>query len=532
MAIVLPKKKLGLQTVHQRGGESVDFEQPNPGDVFMLMAFGWASICFLMVTFGKQLAVRAAKLSASQNIRELLLSEQTAIAGLMLVGIVGLAAAFWVFHRYKNISIAMFIAAITCANASWPPVHDVAFAIKYLTLLYLGSYGAVFFLKNGWRLVGTKFYRIYVFYVGWIALVSLLTKARIGDLWYTATEFTLMIGFGVAWMMHLDNRSALLKFNRIVCFTAIPITFLHMLSPLLVDEFMAGGRFVSMFIRATGFSTIYSIFVISLFWLSMYEKKPNLRQIYTILALIGFGMILLSGTRNATVATLAGLGALWWVFRSKIFIYIVFVGIVGLLIQTIIGGVENLEMLTERLQSTENSRLAAWEMYIRLLMESPIIGYGFEGLVSAVWGETMTNMNAIYSSRRLIVPGVHNNYLGFGVRWGLVGLGLQLTIYTLAFRQAWKVIFSARVAMEDKRIYILPVTWLMLVALEALFEDTMSSTGRGTLHGVIYAVSPIILYVYGARLLDTADEEYEANADQPASSSRSSINRPVAEKGA
>lgn len=530
MAILLPKKKLGLQPVHVRGSETIDFEQPNPGDVFMLAAFCWACICFFMVTFGQQLARRAATLSASSDIRELLLTEQTAIAGLMLVGIIGLAASFWFFNRYKNLSIGMFIAALTCASAGYPLVHDVAFAVKYAMITYLGAYGAIFFAKNIWQLLGAKFYRIYVCYVGWIALVSVLNQGKIGDLWYTATEFTFMIGIGIAWLMHVDNRDALLRFNKIVCFVAIPITFLNMLSPLLVDEYMAGGRFVSLYGRATGFSTIYSIFVISLFWLSMYESKVNLRQFYIVLALIAFGMILLSGTRNATVATVAGLGALWWVFRSRIFIYIGFVGIVGLLVQTIIGA-ENVEMLTERLQSTENDRLGAWELYAGLLLKSPVTGYGYEGLSVAVYGETIADLVANYSGRRLKIPGVHNNYLGFAVRWGMVGLALQLTIYYLAFRQAWNVIFSTRVSNEDKRIYILPVTWLMLVALEAIFEDTMSSTGRGTVHGVVYAVAPIILYIYGAKLLDKANEKFGANTDQTVSIRRAGGNQEVAKKG-
>jgi membrane protein implicated in regulation of membrane protease activity len=48
---------------------------------------------------------------------------------------------------------------------------------------------------------------------------------------------------------------------------------------------------------------------------------------------------------------------------------------------------------------------------------------------------------------------------------------------------------------------------LALVAAEGIFEDPMGSTGKGTLHGAVFAVSAFILTVYGRQLLEVASQK-------------------------
>jgi O-antigen ligase len=508
MAIVLEKNRPTLVPVKTGRAEFVDFVLPNPGDIFMLVAFCWAALCFVMVTVGEKIARQAAGMTGSTEVRDILLADQTAIAGLMLIGIAGIAGAFYVFHNYRNFTLSLLCVALVNANANWGPLHFISFVSKYAILVYLGAYALLFFKKNGWRLISLKFYRVYVLYVAWIAFIALINKGPISDLWYMTTEFTLMIGIGIAWLMHIDTREELLEFNRAIGLAAVVLTVLNLLSPLVIANPFLAGRFQAFFNRATGFSTTYSLFVIAVFWLSMYEKRPGWRQVYTGLALAAFGMILLSGTRNATVASLMGIGVLWWVFRTKILVYIALAGMVGLLVQIVIGGSDNIDTVSSRLGSLKNDRLGAWILYWGLTLESPIVGYGYDGLKGAVFGQSLAEY--IGNFRKVNVPGVHNAYLGFAVRWGFVGLSIFLTIMFLSFRQAWKVIFSPDVSDEDKKVYVLPVAMLLLVALQGIFEDTMGSTGRGSAHGLVFGAAPMLMYIYGGKLLARAQTNKES----------------------
>jgi O-antigen ligase len=493
------------------------FKLPNPGDAFMLVAFGWAAVCFLLVTGGKRFARQVASLGRSDTVTNLVLTEQTAIAAIMLAGIVGIAVLFYVLTRYRWLSIGIFIFSLSFSNALWRPIHDVAFIMKYLTMVYLGAYGVLFFFNNGWKLIDGKGYRLVCLYLFWMGFIALINGLAIGDVWYVGTEFCFMIGFGIAWLHGVNNAKSLERFNMVFAYAAVAVTIGHLVAPLVFPGFTAGGRFVSMFERATGFATIYALYVVVLFWASMYEKNQLWQRIFTVLAFTGLGLILWSGTRNATVAALIGVFGLWWVFRAKIFVYVISAAMVGLLAQILIGGNDNLDMLGDRLGSVTNTRGDIWALYLDLARKSPIFGYGWDGLYPAVLGESL--ISAIGDYVRIKIPAVHNHYLGYVVRFGVVGLVINLLVFGLPLLRAWRVVFSPKVRIEDKKLYVLPAALLLVVALEGFFEDTMGSTGRGTLHGVILALAVPIVYLYGGKLLAEA-EERPANVEPTATPRR------------
>ena len=92
-----------------------------------------------MVTFGTQLARRAAALTGSRVVRDLLLTEQTAIAAFMIIGIICIGASFWFFNRYKLLALGLFVYAQATASAGWQPIHDTSFALKYLMMVYFAT---------------------------------------------------------------------------------------------------------------------------------------------------------------------------------------------------------------------------------------------------------------------------------------------------------------------------------------------------------------------------------------------------------
>ena len=483
----------------------VSFKLPNPGDVFVLTAFGWASVCFFMVTIGNRLFFQLARLTASTNIRELLLENQSAIALIMVVGLIGIAISFATLARYPKILWCALLFGLSFGAARWQPVHGPAFFLRYIVIVYLGVYGMFFVLQNFWKLVATPYYRLIALYLFWMGLIVLINGFKLRDVWYLATEFTLMVGLGMAWISQYATRDKVIELNKAVAYLAFLVTVLHMISPLVQVDAVYGGRFQSYSDKPTGFAIIYSLFVVPLFWLSMYEKRKLPKQLATIFALIGLALILLSGTRNATVATIIGVGMLWWVFRTRIFIYLIALAMLGLVVQIALSDNENIEFVSSRLQSTENTRLEAWALYAQLTAKSPILGYGYDGLRGAVYGEQLV----AYVSRfaNINVPGVHNYYLGIAVRFGIPALILSLCILYYAFRTGARVIFSSSVSDEDKKAYILPLSLIAVVAAEGLFEDTMGSTGKGALHGVMFAIGAYLSIVWGGRLLKDAESK-------------------------
>ena len=54
---------------------------PNPGDIMMVLIFGWALFCFYLVTVGESALVRIARLARSDGIQELLLSSSQGLGG-------------------------------------------------------------------------------------------------------------------------------------------------------------------------------------------------------------------------------------------------------------------------------------------------------------------------------------------------------------------------------------------------------------------------------------------------------------------
>ncbi len=480
------------------------FKLPNPGDVFILTAFGWAAVCFFMVTIGNRLFSQLARLSASTAIRDVLLENQSAIAVIMVAGLIGIAIGYFLLVRYPRFLLFSLLVGVTFGAAGWSVIHDPAFLMRYMVIVYLGVFGAIFFLQNFWKIIATPYYRLVLLYLAWIGLVVLVNGFRIRDIWYLATEFTFMLALGLAWISRVDSPERLREFNKLVAYIAIPVTLLHMISPLVYENAVAGGRFQSYSSRPTGFAIVYSLFVVPLFWLSMYEKRKLVRQTATVFALIGMVLILLSGTRNATVATLIGIGVLWWVFRTRIFVYFVALAMVGLVVQILLSGDENIEFVSSRLQSTENTRLEAWALYARLTAESPLLGYGYDGLRSAVYGAQLVDFVSRFAA--INVPGVHNYYLGLAVRFGIPALLLSLAIHFFAFRTAWRVVFSRIVSEEDKKLYILPAAMLTVMAAEGLFEDTMGSTGKGALHGIVFGICAYLMVVYGNQLLANAEQ--------------------------
>jgi O-antigen ligase len=196
---------------------------------------------------------------------------------------------------------------------------------------------------------------------------------------------------------------------------------------------------------------------------------------------------------------------LWWVFRTRI-VYLLFaLAVLGLLLQIFLSGNADLAAIADRLQSADTGRTELWATYIPIGLESPVYGYSVSGSSRALAGEGLADLISQLGGSTTRFTAFHNAYLAMFFYFGGVGLGLMLLLLGISIRRAWRVIKSRKIPIEEKKIYIFPATVMVVIAVEALVEDIISATGKGTFVGLMYFCSLIICETHGRRL----QEQYE-----------------------
>ena len=88
------------------------------------------------------------------------------------------------------------------------------------------------------------------------------------------------------------------------------------------------------------------------------------------------------------------------------------------------------------------------------------------------------------------------------MQFGGIGLALMLILLVIAMRTSKRVLLSRDVPIEEIKIYVLPAAMMFIIALAAMVEDIISSTGKGTFVGLMYFSSLMICELHGKRLLD------------------------------
>jgi O-antigen ligase len=250
------------------------------------------------------------------------------------------------------------------------------------------------------------------------------------------------------------------------------------------------------------FAIIFSPAVLALFWMSMIEKKVLLRQIFTAAAMLGFGLILWSGTRSAIIGVLLGIGILWYVFRARIMVLLFALAVFGLVLQIVASGSADVTAISDRLQTVDTGRTELWAYYFPIGLDSPIYGYSVTGIGKAIVGGARANFLDSQGASAVKYGGFHNAYLAMFVQVGGVGVGLLFLLLGLAMRRARQVVFSPDIPLEEKKVYVLPVAIMVVIAIEAIVEDIISATGKGTFVGLAYFSSLILCELHGRRLYE------------------------------
>jgi len=491
---------------------------PSPIEVFLLVAAGWAGACFMLMVASDRIMLRIMRFS---SVVANLISDidlVTVLPVLVVGGLAGIGFAFWVLSRSDKWFISVVFLAFAFGDCTWVPLHYVAMYFKYMAIAYLGSFG-VFFVYRNWNRIRQRIHWLMIFYLLWMAFVVYLYGMRTNGNVHVAIQFAIIVAFCIGWMSRIDNYKKLMDFNFTLAYVAIAVTCLHAISPLTGVTVFADGRFISMFRNATGYSTTYALFVVCLIWLALAHPTKVMRNVATVFAIAGFGMVLLSGTRNASAAVVCAIILLSITFRSKLIWYALGIGgFLGAVIFLVLSS-STTEVTSEagRLGTITNTRLDVWTAYFFSIWDHPFIGYGPGGHSGAFFGAKVQEFADIYTGMAF-APAVHNAILAQAVSYGLVGLGLFLSIFVYAFWHAKDIVLDTerRIPQEYKVALAMPLAILVTLFLEGAFEDNFGTT-RGSVDYLLFYSTALLVGLFAKRFGKDAAERLDADASESVS---------------
>jgi O-antigen ligase len=485
------KQKLIIRSAVERAAEARRLLMPDPGDVIMAMVFGWAMFCVMLFTGGKGMLAQVAKLAKARAIKDIIMNVDAGALVFVIIGGAVLVIGLVVFcYSYRKLFYGMMLFGAFYSSASWKPLHDVAFLMKYLTILFIACYAGLFIFKNFWRLVETPYVRVMLFYVVWVGVICLTLGGKTSDIWYAGTDVALLIGLAAGWWNYIETTDQLAEFNSILLWTAVPVILITATAPVLADGYLISGRFTGFTNRATGFGTLFAPFVLVIFWKAMSKEDGLQKNLFMALAMLGFGLLVWSGTRSALLALFICIFILWRVLRTKIFIYMFLIVAAGITSQIVGGGMDqdSLEKFTARFQLEEEStagRFEIWSRNAELVIASPVYGHSPSGRNRFGKNTITADFLEKITGRDVKTIATHNAYLGMLVKFGFVGLAILLTLIIRPFNRARKLIFSDLLPREEKVVFLLPFTLAALLIIMVFFEDAVSAQGRGTVQGML-----------------------------------------------
>jgi len=476
---------------------------PNPGDIMIAMIFGWALVCFLLITMGDRVLRRVAQLAQSKEIKESLLSGGDVLGIALIAGSLIVVIMVVLYHKYPRLFVLSLLFGSSFAQSEHVFPHDIGFILKYLALAYIGVYAVLSLGLNFWRIVGVPYVRIALLFTLWTLGVGLTVGGQLDDIWYTGTFFSMFIGFGIFYLYEFNNSFGMEDFLKLLSWGAIIVLLTNWTAIFTIAEYINNGRFQGYHERATGFGVSITPIILILVWRAMADKDPQLRWLFLLMSIMGIALLLWSGSRSPIAATLVGIGILWLRFRSPVFLAGMFIAVLGVAAQFIFefGGVETKDIAT-RLGDTESDRFELWADYLEFALASPIYGYSASGLGFALVGDLGGFLQQTLGATNVKYETPHNAYLALVMRFGFVGLMIFLVILIAAMRRAKQVLDMPEIPADKKDLIILPLALIIAISLTQIFEDAVPGIGKGTAMDALLYPSLVICHIYGTSLIN------------------------------
>ncbi|MBC2580240.1 O-antigen ligase [Clostridium sp. DJ247] len=147
--------------------------------------------------------------------------------------------------------------------------------------------------------------------------------------------------------------------------------------------------------------------------LAIYEKVKTKKIFYSLLSILAFVNLILTGSRNAIIGIVIGLVMLAILYNRKLLIFIFVFGIMALFIPEIRS---RLIAITDKTQN--QSRVYLWEIAKKMIKDHPLFGVGNGNYVSL-----HDKYTEIYPQYKFYtdVKTTHNSYLKIESELGIIG---------------------------------------------------------------------------------------------------------------
>lgn len=190
-----------------------------------------------------------------------------------------------------------------------------------------------------------------------------------------------------------------------------------------------GTRFQGIFGNPNGLGGVCSLILPLSLWQFLETKKKNAFFLFFLLLLA----LLLSGMRGGFQATAFALGYMIYVRSKKHRPLVLFSSVSFILIFTWIieTSIKELFKAYIRIESIPvlGGRLAAWPVALDMIVNRPILGYGF-GVEDRILKFTPAILSRHWGQY------IHNSYLGISLQLGLPGLIILFSpLFTLLFKE-------------------------------------------------------------------------------------------------
>lgn len=416
------------------------------------------------------------------------------VLSVLLLALVPVATYSFVTHT--KLFMTVLVLAFAYSEIQIAIVHHMAFGLRYLLMFVIIVVGVYQLIKRDIKYKLLE--KVVLLLLFWQIVVLIIGGIHISSLTMMPIQIFLLLGIIIGLRFKYKKYQDILDLAKTFAWCGLVLTFTHIISVASPVSFNA-GRFQSFYMLPTNFANSYILLLVPMIWMIITEKKINIKVLFIGATILGVGLLLMSGTRNAMGFLIISVLLFSYVWKVKIGIYVSAIGLIFIVsIPVFFADSQSLAFLSERLTHIEGGSTTAREnvreLSFDLIREKPIMGYGL--------GRVMDQMEKKVA--KWAVLNTHNAYLGIWIQIGIIGLLFTLLIYLIALFKGYKMLLFEKKQHDLKGLVILPLALLSGLFASGIFEENLTS--RGSIQQLMWALSIVMIYMICNIRKDKANE--------------------------